>query len=154
HAGPVQLDDFQRALREMQQVGRAVERIPARVAFDEILELAPSRLERAADLAADEVERMRREIVHLDLGRHRHAHPDRLRACVLAGRAARGSAPTAAGSASSTGSARAASTAAPPRAALSTLAPAVSSAGANPLRGSRSCDAGSQSVGLAAAAAF
>src|SRR5690606_8466318 len=108
HAGAVQLDDLQRALREMQQVGRAVERVAADVTLGEILELAARGIERAADLAADEIEGMRREIVRLELGRHRRAHPERLRASLRAGRTARDAPPATGVATSTTGCGRAA----------------------------------------------
>src|SRR5690606_22602594 len=138
-------------LREVQQVGGPIERVRPRVAFGEVLELAAGRVESDADLAADEIERMRREIVHLEFGRHRRAHPERLRGPV---RAAWGSAPTAAGSGSATRSVRAVSRADAILAWLSTLVPVVSSGSVKPLTVSRSCDASSDSLLIAAEAAF
>jgi len=56
----VDLDDLQRAAREMQQVRRPQQRVSVGVPIDIVLELATRVVERARELAIDQIERMSR----------------------------------------------------------------------------------------------
>ena len=61
----VNLDDLQGPAREVQQVGGAQQRAALGVAVDVLFELATRVVERARELAIDQLERMRREIVQV-----------------------------------------------------------------------------------------
>ena len=60
----VNLDDLQRAARRVQMLGRARQRVRSGPAVDVVLDLRTRRIERARKLLVDELERVRRQIVH------------------------------------------------------------------------------------------